>query len=97
MRGPLFDTMLAFQLLTAGMKDIGFGLHDLAKDYLGEETSKENHDMTMLLKLKDVLTDKLNKSNLLEVAKLEFDCILAVVQMELNGMFLDTAHISHPN
>ena len=40
-KGRLFDTMLAAQLLTSGIKYKGFGLGDLARDYLDEELPKE--------------------------------------------------------
>ena len=39
--GPLFDTMLAAQLLTAGLQHTGFGLKDLAREFLDEALPKD--------------------------------------------------------
>jgi DNA polymerase I-like protein with 3'-5' exonuclease and polymerase domains len=107
-KGQLFDTMLASQLLTAGLSSSGHNLAELVKVYLGEELPKEQQlsdwslsklslqqleyaarDAAILLRLRDVFKSLLKKANLVEVAKLEFDCLRAIVEMELKGMLLD--------
>jgi len=47
------------------------------------------NDAKILLKLRDILRKKLAENNLAETARLEFDCIYSVADMELNGIFLD--------
>lgn len=47
------------------------------------------NDAKILLKLRDILRKKLAENNLAETARLEFDCIYSVADMELNGFFLD--------
>ena len=42
-----------------------------------------------MLRIKDVLQKKLVQENLQKVALLEFGCVPAVAEMELNGMLLD--------
>lgn len=39
--GPLFDTMLAAQIISSGLKDQGFSLKQLAKDWLRIDMKKE--------------------------------------------------------
>ncbi|MDX2097284.1 MAG: ribonuclease D, partial [Leptolyngbyaceae cyanobacterium bins.59] len=106
--GKLFDTMIAAQLLDAGVRSHGYNLAELVKVYLGEEFSKEQQrsdwsnpslsseqleyaarDAAILLRLREVMKPKLTGARLVETAKLEFDCLGAIAQMELNGMLLD--------
>jgi DNA polymerase-1 len=106
--GKLFDTMLAAQLLDAGVRSHGYNLAELVKVYLGEDLSKEQQrsdwsnpnlsseqleyaarDAAILLRLREVMKPKLKNARLVETAKLEFDCLGAIAQMELNGMLLD--------
>jgi DNA polymerase I-like protein with 3'-5' exonuclease and polymerase domains len=114
--GKLFDTMVAAQLLDAGVRSCsvsgreshGYNLAELVKVYLGEDISKEQQrsdwsnpklsseqldyaarDAAILLRLRDVMKPKLKNARLVETAKLEFDCLWAIAQMELNGMLLD--------
>jgi DNA polymerase I len=106
--GKLFDTMIAAQLLDAGVRSHGYNLAELVKVYLGEELSKEQQrsdwsnpsisseqleyaarDAAILLRLREVMKPKLTGARLVETAKLEFDCLGAIAQMELNGMLLD--------
>ena len=108
MAGKLFDTMIAAQLLDAGVRSHGYNLAELVKVYLGEELSKEQQrsdwsnpslsseqleyaarDAAILLRLREVMKPKLTGVRLVETAKLEFDCLGAIAQMELNGMLLD--------
>lgn len=46
-------------------------------------------DASILLDLYPILVKKLARSRLLKIAQLEFHCMPAVAQMELNGMLLD--------
>ena len=106
--GKLFDTMIAAQLLDAGVRSHGYNLAELVKVYLGEELSKEQQrsdwsnprlsseqleyaarDAAILLRLREVMKPKLTGARLVETAKLEFDCLGAIAQMELSGMLLD--------
>jgi DNA polymerase I len=48
-------------------------------------------DAAILLELYPILLKKLQQSRLLKIAQLEFHCMPAVAQMELNGMLLDLA------
>lgn len=106
--GKLFDTMVAAQLLDAGVRSHGYNLAELVKVYLGEDLSKEQQrsdwsnpnlsseqleyaarDAAILLRLREVMKPKLKNARLVETAKLEFDCLGAIAQMELSGMLLD--------
>lgn len=106
--GKLFDTMIAAQLLDAGVRSHSYNLAELVKVYLEEDLSKEQQrsdwsnlnlsseqleyaarDAAILLRLREVMKPKLKNARLVETAKLEFDCLGAIAQMELNGMLLD--------
>lgn len=106
--GKLFDTMVAAQLLEAGVRSHGYNLAELVKVYLGEDLSKEQQrsdwsnpslsseqleyaarDASILLRLREVMKPKLKNARLVETAKLEFECLGAIAQMEINGMLLD--------
>ena len=104
--GQIFDTMLAAQLLQAGLQKAA-RLDVIVKAYLGEELPKEEqqsdwsgelsqsqlmyaaNDAAILLSLRDVLKKQLIQAKLAEVATLEFDCIVALAEMELTGIMLD--------
>lgn len=62
-------------------------------DWSGELSSTQFEyaakDAEILLRIKDVLQKKLVQENLQKVALLEFGCVPAVAEMELNGMLLD--------
>jgi DNA polymerase-1 len=103
-RVNLLDTMLADQILTAGMDKRDQTLNLLAKEYLREpeiigNLSTMTHDpaflgywayeASLLLRLQTVLSKKLEEAKLNPTAALEFDCIPAIAEMELNGMLLD--------
>jgi len=103
----IFDTMLAAQLLKAGLTYDGFRLADLVKEYLGEDLPKQLQksdwlltltpeqlqyaakDAEILLRIFPPLVKALDSAGLLEAAQIEFDCVLSVAQMELNGITLD--------
>ena len=105
--GQIFDTMIAAQLLQAGLQRAA-SLSAIVKTYLGEELPKEEqqsdwgtesltksqvqysaNDAAILLPLRDVLKQQLIQAKLVEVATLEFDCIVALAGMELTGIRLD--------
>lgn len=111
--GPLFDTMLAAQLLAEGISVGGFGLDDLADRFLGEELPKEQRhsnwtaptlsheqilyaarDAAILPRLRERMIPLLRERNLIAAAKLEFDCLSAVVDMHLSGILLDQERFS---
>jgi len=92
--GPFFDTMLASQLINAGVKDKEFNIEDLAKDYLDEKLEQREppssvQDVARIKRLVNILVSELKTAGLTESAELEFTCIPVVADMELNGMFLD--------
>lgn len=85
--GPFFDTMLAAQLLNAGLKNTDYDLAELSKEY---SLGKNCQDIELIRQMAKILISKLKQAGLSETAQLEFDCIPAVVEMELNGILLDT-------
>jgi DNA polymerase I len=46
-------------------------------------------DAQVMLSLHEQMADRLASDGLTEVAKLEFECLMPIAQMELNGIFLD--------
>lgn len=64
----------------------------IASMLIGGDSLEEKELPTVkdLIPLREKLVKEITKNNLVEVCKLEFDCIFAVVQMELNGIRLDT-------
>ncbi|MDH3529155.1 MAG: DNA polymerase, partial [Acidobacteriota bacterium] len=47
-------------------------------------------DAALMIPLREKLVERLKSDNLINVAKLEFDCVVPIAQMELNGVYLDT-------
>lgn len=112
LRGPVFDTMVAEQLLTCGHHS-KVGLQQLAERYLNEFVPKDNQasdwsdtltesqleyaarDAAILLDLRDVLIPKLAEAKLFDVAKIEFDAVFAIAQMELKGLYFDWLKVDH--
>lgn len=112
LRGPVFDTMLAQQLLTCGHYSPA-NLQALVDKYLGELLPKDNQgsdwsgpltddqlryaarDASVLLDLRDSMIPKLNDAGLLEVAKIEFDAVFALAQMETTGLYFDWGRVQH--
>lgn len=104
--GPYFDTMLASQLLKAGLP-ASHSLKAIAAEYLGIELDKDQQqsdwsgeisltqleyaarDAAILLQLREVIKPKLVEAGLVKAAKLEFEALPAVAEMELHGMLLD--------
>lgn len=105
-RGPIFDTMLAAQLVNDNTGPRSAALDSLASYYLGIKLPKEEQksdfsgslraaqieyaakDAAILLPLRERLIEEIKKGRLIEVCKLEFDCALAVADMELAGVKL---------
>jgi DNA polymerase-1 len=103
---PLFDTYLAYKVLTAGLKKT-YSLEAVAKKllYIQLDKTEQKSDFTgtltpsqlqyaasdaaIVLPLYRVLKHKLQQASLLATARTEFACIGAVVEMELNGIYLD--------
>jgi DNA polymerase-1 len=110
--GPLIDTMLASQLLDAGLHSRRHGLADLVGHFLHAKLDKEQQssnwsgeltpeqlqyaatDAAVLLRLREVLLSALQAAGLAEAAILEWQCLPAVVEMELSGIGVDQAHLT---
>lgn len=106
-KGPIFDTMLAAQIIHNGQGYQSNSLEALAKQYLGISLDKTEQksdwsrgltkaqleyaarDAAILLPLRESLIAKIKEGHLIEVCKLEFECLYAVVEMELKGVLLD--------
>ena len=48
-------------------------------------------DAATMIPLREKIVEKLKSDELVKVAKLEFDCVVPIAQMELNGFYLDEA------
>jgi DNA polymerase I-like protein with 3'-5' exonuclease and polymerase domains len=48
-------------------------------------------DAATMIPLREKIVERLKADELVKVAKLEFDCVLPIAQMELNGFYLDAA------
>lgn len=46
-------------------------------------------DAAIMVSLREKIVERLKQDELIKVAKLEFDCVMPIAQMELNGFFLD--------
>lgn len=104
--GPIFDTMLAAQIVRDNSGPRSLGLGSLATHYLSINLPKEEQksdfggrlreeqllyaakDAAILLPLREKLIEQIKKGKLIEACKLEFDCVFAVVDMELSGVRL---------
>lgn len=84
--GSLFDTMLAAQILEAGIRGQKYDLASLASRHLSESHPCSLRIIKQLVK---ILSSKLKDENLQDTARLEFSCLPTVAVMELNGMLLD--------
>ncbi|MDQ3134813.1 MAG: DNA polymerase [Acidobacteriota bacterium] len=49
------------------------------------------HDAALMLPLREALIERLKRDDLVRVAQLEFECVVPVAALELNGIFLDAA------
>jgi DNA polymerase I len=48
-------------------------------------------DAAIMVALREKVVERLKQDELVKVAKLEFDCVMPIAQMELNGFYLDEA------
>ena len=48
-------------------------------------------DAAIMVALREKVVERLVQDNLVKVAKLEFDCVVPIARMELNGFYLDAA------
>ncbi len=48
-------------------------------------------DAMIMVALREKVVERLKQDNLIQVAKLEFDCVMPIAAMELNGFYLDEA------
>lgn len=105
--GPIFDTMLAAQIVYDGNGPVNFGLEALAEFYLEVKLPKQEQksnwstvlreeqlqyaarDAAVLLPLRESLIRCIKEARLVETCKLEFDCLWAVLDMELSGIALN--------
>lgn len=104
--GNIFDIMLAVQIINAGIEDLDYSLQHLFKNYQSKDIGKGNNLTTevilkqtanetkRLFKLRDILFKKLEITDLIDTAILEFACIRSTVQMELNGLCIDIEKVN---
>ncbi|MBD2395967.1 bifunctional 3'-5' exonuclease/DNA polymerase [Cyanobacterium aponinum FACHB-4101] len=72
--------------------DKGEQLSDFKSDTLSDSQLRYGAiDAKILLRLREILREKIISASLTRVAKIEFDCVVAVAMMEYNGMLLDVA------
>jgi DNA polymerase-1 len=65
-------------------------------DWSAEELSPSQiqyaaKDAAIMVALREKVVERLKQDELVKVAKLEFDCVVPIARMELNGFFLDAA------
>lgn len=86
-------TSLSLQTLAQKLLNIELDKTQQVSDWSKPLTSQQLQyaavDAAVLLELYPILFKKLERSQLLKIAQLEFHCMPAVAQMELNGMLLD--------
>lgn len=86
-------TGLSLQTLSQKLLNVALDKTQQVSDWRKPLTSKQLQyaalDATVLLELYPILLKRLKRSHLLKIAQLEFHCLPAVAQMELNGMLLD--------
>lgn len=90
--GNIFDIMLADQVLNAGLEKQNYELQVLVKRYLPECSGTED-ELDTLMKLRDILAQKLQEAKLTDTANLEFECIKPTLQMELDGFCIDISKV----
>ncbi|NJO43535.1 MAG: bifunctional 3'-5' exonuclease/DNA polymerase [Cyanobacteria bacterium CRU_2_1] len=86
-------TSLSLQTLAQKLLNMALDKTQQVSDWSKPLTSNQLQyaalDAVILLELYPILFKKLERSHLLKIAQLEFHCMPAVAQMELNGMLLD--------
>lgn len=61
-----------------------------APELSGSQLQYAARDAQVMLSLHEQMADRLAADGLTRVAQLEFDCLMPIAEMELNGIFLDT-------
>ena len=84
---PLFDTLLAAQLLHLPGDSNDCSFHVLIRQYLGE--FNERNDAQNLLRLREAMVPLLYQNGLAKVAEIEFQCVRAVAHIEYHGISLN--------
>lgn len=105
---PIFDTLLASQIIGGGRSEGSHGLAGAVERFLGVTLDKAMQasdwsgalndiqyeyaakDAAILLPLREKQAAQIDQSRLNEVTKLEFECVLPIVSMELAGMAIDS-------
>lgn len=96
--GEYFDISLASQLLEFGSVALNNTADIVAKHlteneyYTVNDANKINHiinNCKLIFKLEDILRTKLQESEMLEIAEVEFKCLDAIVEMETTGIYFD--------
>jgi len=105
-KGKIFDTMIAGQILRSSGGSPRANLESLVRHYLEEFISKEEQksdfsgeltesqlnyaakDALVLLRLREKMIHELKRNKLIEVARLEFQCVYAIADMEYRGINL---------
>ena len=106
--GPIFDTMLAARLLSSSGRvglaniakrylDIGLSKTGQTSGWSGELADSQllyaARDALVLLRLRTQLKSELVEANLIQIAKIEFDCVRATAEMEYTGMKLHSIKV----
>ena len=107
--GPIFDTMLAARLLSSSGRvglvnivkwylNIGLSKTGQTSGWSGELTDSQllyaARDALVLLRLRTQLKSELVEANLIQIAKIEFDCVRATAEMEYTGMKLHSIKVN---
>jgi DNA polymerase I-like protein with 3'-5' exonuclease and polymerase domains len=66
-------------------------LSDWGGDLSAAQLEYAARDAALMLPLRDALISRLKSDGLVRVAQIEFECVLPVACMELNGIYLDAA------
>lgn len=87
---PLFDTMLAAQLLYQPPSEYLFSLDKIAKQYLNSELSESDIERArILLQLRTEMIREIKAYDLVPITEIEFRCVHAIAHMEYYGINLD--------
>lgn len=105
---PVFDTMIAGQILRNEHNTLQWLAKQYLGETLGKEEQKSDwskslrkeqveyarKDAEILVPLARVLRKEIRDSNQSEIARIEFNCLPAVVQLELSGIKIDQEKLS---
>ena len=81
-----YDSKSAIKSLKSDGLEIRGPIFDIsiAEELIGEKN--ETPEIVDFISRREDLVKKITENNLIEVCKLEFDCVFAVVEMELSGI-----------